>query len=64
MFFEVLVEEKPKPTIPEPTKIVPAKPEEAIAVPVEEPPKKGIDSLCFCCMYVSLLRSAILLRNT
>ncbi len=48
MFFEVLVEEKPKPTIPEPTKIVPAKPEEAIAVPVEEPPKKGIDSLCLC----------------
>lgn len=42
MFFKVLVEEKkPKPTIQEPPKKVPAKPDQAIAA--EEPPKKGIE---------------------
>jgi len=42
MFFKVLVEEKKqKPTIQEPPKKVPAKPDQAIAV--EEPPKKGIE---------------------
>jgi len=48
MFFKVLVEEKkPKAPIQEPLKKVPTKPEEVIAVPIEEPLKKGIDfSVC------------------
>lgn len=48
MFFKVLVEEKkPKPPIQEPLKKVPTKPEEVIAVPIEKPIKKGIESLFF-----------------
>lgn len=63
MPLKVLVEEKK----PEPPKKLPAKPE-AIAVPVEEPPKKGIDShfvfrVVFCCI-VSFLTSHTFIRNT
>lgn len=46
IFFKVLVEEKkPKPPVQEPPKKLPTKPDEAIAVPTDVPPKKGIDSL-------------------
>lgn len=46
MFFKVLVEEKrPQPKIQEPTKKLSTKPDETHAVPTEEPPKKGINSL-------------------
>ncbi len=70
MVFKVLVEEKkPKPPVQEPPKKVPAKPDEAIAVPVEETPKKGIGSpfvgrAVFCYLCVSFLTSHIHMRNT
>jgi len=64
MFFKVLAEEKkPKLPIQEPQKKLPAKPDEAVAVLIEEPPKKGID-LLFVCRAISLSTCHTLMRNT